>query len=145
MSYLEALLRTPAIEWVAYEHPQRGTIDMVTLWTTGARYLTKVMGAYDRTLPQKAGLYRMQFLHPVVHIAEPAGLPINLSSGAALFKQLRGATEALEYDAVWDDHLPAWRRLAWRLLEGKARWNHRQQLRAEDFTPPRQRASPPGP
>ena len=123
--YLEAQLQSPGMEWVALENPDRGSIDMFTLWTKHANYLTKVMGAYDQTLPQKTGLYRLQIMYPVFLVAEPAGLPINLSSGAARFKQLRGARPVLEYDAVWDEHLPARRRLAWRLLEAKGLWNHR--------------------
>jgi len=129
--YLEALLNSPAVEWVAYANPDRGSIDMFTLWPTGSRYLTKLMGAYDRTQPQKSGLFRMQIMHPVVQVAEQAGLPINLSSGSGPFKRMRGATQAIEYDAVWDAHLPPWRRMAWRILERKSSWAHREQLHAE--------------
>ena len=108
---------------------------MFTLWAKGSRYRTKRMGAYDRTQPQKSGLFRMQIMHPVVQVAEPAGLPINLGSGSGRFKRLRGATQAIEYDAVWDAHLPAWRRLAWRCLERKARGTHSEQLRTATCTP----------
>lgn len=128
--YLESLLDSPAVDWAALENPAGGTIDMFTLWTTHANYLTKVLGAYDQTLPRKTGLYRMQMMYPVFRAAEPAGLPINLGGGAEHFKRLRGARPVMEYDAVWDDHLPAWRRIPWRLLEGKGLWNHRHRLRA---------------
>ncbi len=126
--YFEALLQSPGMEWVALEHTDRRSIDMFTLWTSHANYLTKVMGAYDQTVPRKTGLYRMQIMYPVFQVAEPAGLPINLSGGAEHFKRLRGAKPVIEYDAVWDQHLPAGRRLAWRLLKAKGQWNHRQQL-----------------
>lgn len=129
--YLEALLESPAVQWAVFENPDRGTIDMFTLWTSHANHLTKVMGAYDQTLPRTTGLYRMQIMYPVFHAAEPAGLPINLSGGAEHFKRLRGARPVMEYDAVWDDHLPPWRRIPWRLLEGKGRWNHRHFLRTK--------------
>lgn len=133
--FLGALLESPAIAWAACEHRDRGTIDMFTLWTTHAHSMTLVTGAYDQTPPRKAGLYRMQIMHPLCRVAEPAGLPVNLGGGAGRFKQQRGARPVIEYDVVWDDHLPAWRRIPWRMLQCKGLWNHRHTLRAMPSLP----------
>lgn len=69
---------------------------------------------YDRTYPQKEGLYRLLTLETMLE-AELRGVLLNMSSGAAHFKRLRGAEAHLEYNMVYDRHLPWWRRLPWNL------------------------------
>lgn len=70
---------------------------------------------YDRALPQTRGLYRVAMAASMPRaIAE--GLLVNWSAGAGGFKRNRGARPALEYCMVFDDHLPAWRRLTYRAL-----------------------------
>lgn len=69
---------------------------------------------YDRTYPQKEGLYRLLTMETMLE-AEHRGLLLNMSSGAAHFKRLRGAEPHLEYNMVYDGHLPWWRRLPWNL------------------------------
>lgn len=69
---------------------------------------------YDRSYPQKEGLYRMLTLETMLE-AEQRGMLLNMSSGAAHFKRLRGAEPHLEYNLVYDRHLPWWRRLPWNL------------------------------
>ena len=75
---------------------------------------------YDINLPQKLGLYR-QVVAILISEAQRRGLLLNLSAGVGAFKILRGAFPVVEYDAVYDRHLPPSRRFAWRLvrMEGK--------------------------
>lgn len=70
---------------------------------------------YDRSYPQKEGLYRLLTLETMLE-AERLGILLNMSSGAAHFKRLRGAEAHLEYNLVYTRHLPWWRRLPWNLV-----------------------------
>lgn len=69
---------------------------------------------YDRSYPQKEGLYRLLTLETMLE-AEKKGILLNMSSGASHFKRLRGAEAHLEFNMVYDRHLPWWRRLPWNL------------------------------
>ena len=71
---------------------------------------------YDTSLPVEAGLYRILSAHLVL-IAQKRGLILHASSGVAAFKRSRGAVGALEVNAVFDAHLPLYRRVVWTLLE----------------------------
>ena len=70
---------------------------------------------HDRTRPQTEGLYRIAMALSVQR-ALAEGLAVNYSAGAAAFKRNRGATPALEYQVVFDGHLPPWRRAGYALL-----------------------------
>jgi len=50
------------------------------------------------------------------NIARENGHLLNESSGAAQFKRNRGGFAAIEYSAVYDQHLPWYRRLCWTVL-----------------------------
>nr|HRK65242.1 GNAT family N-acetyltransferase [Terricaulis sp.] len=70
---------------------------------------------YDRALPQARGLYRIAMAASIER-AITEGLTVNWSAGAGGFKRNRGARPALEFCVVFDDHLPAWRRMTYRAL-----------------------------
>jgi hypothetical protein len=89
------------------------------IFASGTHY-TGMMVGYDLSRPQHEGLYRQVMMNNMIE-ARRAGRLINLSGGAREFKQLRGAVEHIEYDAVYDRHLPGWRRLGWRLVELQGR------------------------
>lgn len=78
--------------------------------------LSSPMLGHDRDQPLEAGLYRTVMSLSVLRAVE-LGLRVNYSAGAGTFKRHRGATPALEYMAVFDAHLPAWRRVGYGLLE----------------------------
>ncbi len=69
---------------------------------------------YNRDRPQGDGLYRAAMALGAL-AAEARGLRLNLSAGAPDFKRHRGALSHMEYLRIFDDHLPLWRRLAYRL------------------------------
>lgn len=81
--------------------------------------LTSPLLGYDLARPQEEGLYRMAMLLPGLEAARE-GLRVNHSAGAGAFKRFRGARPWLEYTAIFDAHLPAWRRLGYAGLQRAA-------------------------
>lgn len=79
------------------------------------RMLSSPMLGHDRDRPASAGLYRVAMSLSVSRALE-AGLGVNYSAGAGAFKRHRGANPTLEYMAVFDGHLPLWRRMGYGLL-----------------------------
>lgn len=77
---------------------------------------TPIIG-YDQSLPLSEGFYRLISLQ-IIEEAERAGKFIHMSSGAAEYKRLRGASPCMEYNMVYIKHLSAKRQLPWHLLEG---------------------------
>lgn len=80
------------------------------------RELSSPLLGHDRARPLSDGLYRIAMSAPVQH-AVAEGLAVNYSAGAERFKRHRGAVPALEYLAVFDDHLPLPRRAGYAALE----------------------------
>jgi hypothetical protein len=89
-----------------------GRVDAFVSFFVEGRVMTASLIAYDQRLPRKLGLYRMAVALVIAEAAK-RGLLLNLSAGSGEFKMLRGAVPVQEYDAVYDHHLPAPRRLAW--------------------------------
>lgn len=114
--FFEALLRSPRMRWVLFEAPGRGTFDGFSGWFENAGYLTGAVVGYDLSMPRGLGLYRQLIMHQVLRVAEPRGWRVNLSGGARAFKLHRGARPVADYDVVFDQHLPRWRRLPWWLV-----------------------------
>lgn len=81
--------------------------------------LTAPIYGYDTGLPRELGLYRM-LSRVAVDEARRRGCLLHQSAGAARFKKLRRARGGLEWMAVYDRHLPRYRRAAWGLLAGLA-------------------------
>lgn len=92
-----------------------GRIDAFTSYYIRDGVLTGAFIGYDRSLPQKVGLYRMA-VAILISEAKSKGLLLNLSAGCGAFKAMRGAFPVVEYDAVHDRHLPHRRCFAWRLV-----------------------------
>lgn len=90
-------------------------IDGVTGFYCIHGVMTTPLFGYDTSLPQTVGLYRMLSAQLVL-AATQGNLTENQSSGAASFKQFRGAIESIEYTAIFTQHLPIYRQLVWRLL-----------------------------
>jgi hypothetical protein len=66
---------------------------------------------YDTRRERRLGLYRL-LMTLVFETALTEGLDVNLSSGAASFKRLRGGRPYIEYSAIYDRHLSPLRRFA---------------------------------
>jgi len=77
--------------------------------------ITSPLVGYDTDAPQKQGLY-IHAIQSVFDYMFKTGKTLNLSSGAAHFKRLRGGKPAIEYSAVYFSHLPFFRRMVYGLL-----------------------------
>jgi hypothetical protein len=69
---------------------------------------------YDTSLGPESGLYRRLFLGIHQEVDRRRQL-LNYSSGAGDFKRRRGSVPTVEYNAVYDRHLPERRRMAFRI------------------------------
>ncbi|UVI32681.1 GNAT family N-acetyltransferase [Paenibacillus spongiae] len=96
---------------------KNGRLDAVLGFFCRDGVMTTPLFGYDTTLPQQLGLYRM-LSAVLLRIAAENGLLLHESSGAAQFKRNRGAAVEIEYSAVYDKHLPFYRRSGWMLLSG---------------------------
>lgn len=92
-----------------------GRLDAVLGYYIQDGIMTTPVFGYDTGLPQETGLYRMLSAVLLKRAAEENCL-LHESAGAAQFKRNRGATAEIEYSAVYDRHLPPYRRIGWALL-----------------------------
>ena len=77
--------------------------------------LTQPLIGYDTRRPQKEGLYRLITALAQKH-AQKNNLLFNMSAGAASFKRNRQAKSAIEFSAVYNQHLPLRQRLAQKII-----------------------------
>ncbi|MDO3410048.1 GNAT family N-acetyltransferase [Saccharibacillus sp. CPCC 101409] len=92
-----------------------GRLDAVLGYYTQGGVMTTPVFGYDTGLPQETGLYRM-LSAVLLRLAAEEGCLLHESAGAAQFKRNRGAAAEIEYSAVYDGHLPLYRRVGWALL-----------------------------
>ncbi|MFD0710313.1 GNAT family N-acetyltransferase [Paenibacillus sp. GCM10027626] len=95
---------------------KNGKIDAVLGYFSRDGVMTTPLFGYDLSMPQQLGLYRM-LSALLMQLAAANGQLLHESSGAAQFKRNRGAVAEIEYSAVYDRHLPFYRRSGWILLE----------------------------
>lgn len=79
--------------------------------------MTQPLFGYDTRLPMDEGLYRLLTLITLQEGLE-RNLLVHASGGVGKFKKMRGGKSVIEYNAVYDQHLPVHRRLPWRILQG---------------------------
>ncbi len=94
---------------------ENGRTDAVVGYYSREGVMTTPFAGYDLDLPLETGLYRLLTLK-ITEESEKQGLILNRSSGAARYKRLRGAEPVMEYNMVYNAHLPLRRRLIWRLF-----------------------------
>ena len=99
-----------------YGFEKDGRLDGVAGYFGRDRFITCPVLGYDLSLSQQAGLYRLLTSQSTVE-ALRLGKMVHRSSGVGQFKRSRGAIGALEYNMVYDRHLPAYRRRPWQLLQ----------------------------
>jgi hypothetical protein len=92
-----------------------GRIDAVMGYFVRNGALTAPLFGYDTHLPQHAALYRLLSVQ-LIREAQTRGLIVHASAGVGPFKKLRGGIPVIEYNAVYDQHLPSSRRRPWSLL-----------------------------
>ncbi|MGE5072967.1 MAG: GNAT family N-acetyltransferase, partial [Anaerolineae bacterium] len=77
--------------------------------------MTCPLFGYDTNLPQQIGLYRMLSVE-AMREALKHGWLLHASAGVGKFKKARGGKSIIEYNAVYTQHLPAYRQLPWKAL-----------------------------
>jgi len=95
---------------------KNGKLDAVLGFFCRDGVMTTPLFGYDLSKPKQTGLYRM-ISALLLEIATENGHLLHESSGAAQFKRNRGAVAEIEFNAVYDRHLPLYRRIGWKLLE----------------------------
>jgi hypothetical protein len=78
--------------------------------------ITSPLVGYDTEAPQKEELY-IHAAQLALQRMQDTGQMLNLSSGAALFKRLRGGQPHIEYSAIYFRHLAPGRRRLFRILK----------------------------
>ena len=78
--------------------------------------ITSPLVGYDTSAPKADALY-IHAIHLIFTYRLNANKTLNLSSGAPLFKRLRGGIPTIEYSAVYINHLSAFRRSVFILLK----------------------------
>lgn len=78
--------------------------------------MTQPLFGYDTGLPMDEGLYRLLTLITLQE-GQARNLLVHASGGVGKFKKIRGGKSVIEYNAVYDQHLPVQRRLPWRILQ----------------------------
>ena len=92
-----------------------GVLDSVLGLFIADGLVTAPIVGYETKRDRRLGLYRL-LMTLVYEFALKEGHRINLSSGAAEFKRLRGGQPVIEYSAMFDRHLSPGRRSAVRAL-----------------------------
>lgn len=92
-----------------------GRLDAIVGLFCKSGVMTAPLVGYDTAQPKSRGLYRL-LMAVVLREAAAEKMFLNLSSGTAHFKRLRGGVPRVEYSAVFCDHLPLACRAAWRSL-----------------------------
>jgi hypothetical protein len=77
---------------------------------------TPPLFGYDTSLPKQEGLYRL-LTQLNIQEALQQNLLVHMSSGVGKFKKGRGGKSVIEYNAVYDKHLPKYRQRPWKLLK----------------------------
>lgn len=93
-----------------------GTPAGVWGWWARDAVMTQPIFGYDPSGPHGPAPYAALSLR-VLERAAALGLKVNASGGAGRFKQQRGGVAAVEWHAVFDDHLPPPSRRPWAILE----------------------------
>ncbi|WP_020527515.1 GNAT family N-acetyltransferase [Flexithrix dorotheae] len=83
---------------------------------SNGKVMTTPFIGYDQSFPKEAGLYRFLNLQ-LINQAREKNFILNMSSGADTFKKQRGGTSSFEYNMVYFDHLPVWRRWFWKVFD----------------------------
>lgn len=113
--FLYHLHKSGLVDFHTFRDSSGQVVAAIGLFTQRDIITTPILG-YDTRLPKSLGLYRLLMAVLLKHTYE-SGKMMNLSSGAAQFKRMRGGQPHLEYTAFYVEHLPNKRR---RLLQGFA-------------------------
>jgi hypothetical protein len=113
-SFVARALEERWMEFQGLRH-QSGRLDAVCACYCNGGIVTAPFIGHDTSLPVDAGLYRHLVSLLLQRVAQHRQV-LNYSSGAGDFKRRRGGLPVIEFNAIYADHLPPWRRAVFRLL-----------------------------
>jgi len=112
--FVQAALRDHWLEFHGLRDRIGRLVGVFGFFTLGGCVTTVPFIGYDTTLPAETGLYRRLFTGIHREVDHRRQL-LNYSSGAGEFKRRRGGMATVEYNAIYDRHLSARRRMAFRI------------------------------
>jgi len=129
-AYLDVLLESKALDFHVLK--KEDEIFGVTAFFKQNGQITTPFIGYDREVPLKVGLYRFLNLRLMEEAIEEK-LLLNMSSGAANFKKIRGGKGSMEYNMVFDRHLSPTYRVPWQIYELISKHIAVPEMRAHQF------------
>ena len=108
--YFRLCHQSETMQFFGLRSPEGILEGVLGLFTLDGIVTAPVVG-YNTARDRRLGLYRL-LMALVFEFALKEGHRINLSSGAASFKRLRGGRPIVEYSAIYDRHLSLGRRSA---------------------------------
>jgi hypothetical protein len=112
--FVRAAIRDHWLEFHGLRDRTGRLAGVLGFFTLDDRLTTVPFIGYDTSLPAESGLYRRLFLGLHGEVDRRRQL-LNYSSGAGEFKRRRGSVPTVEYNAIYDRHLPPPRRRAFRI------------------------------
>ncbi len=109
-AYLRLCHRARVMTFFGLRAPAGKLVGILGLFAIDGIVTAPIVG-YDTSLDSRLGLYRL-LMTLTFQFAMQHGLRLNLSSGAAQFKRLRGGSPQIEYSVIYDRHLTPARRFA---------------------------------
>ncbi len=102
------------LKFSGFKNKEGKLVSVVGLFENETTITSPIVG-YDTTLPREDALY-IHAMHLIFNRMHETGKLLNLSSGAAGFKRLRGGQPYIEYAAIYYKHLPKERQRLWKTL-----------------------------
>ena len=96
---------------------QQGVLQGIVGMLESDQVITAPLVGYNTDLPADKALYRI-LIYLILDYSKQKGTCLNLSSGASGFKLLRGGQPFIEYSAIYIKHLPLYRRVTWKIING---------------------------
>ena len=121
LAFFEHALQQKWLNMWVLKNVHTGEIDATIGYFNRNGVMTTPLIGYNRSLPQKKGLYRLITLQ-IIEEAVRNGDLLHMSSGASKFKRIRGGEPFLEYNMVFYKHLPYTRRIPWNAFEGLTKY-----------------------
>ena len=112
--FVREAIRDHWMEFHGLRNPAGRLVGVFGFFTLDDRLTTVPFIGYDTSIGSESGLYRRLFLGIHQEVDRRRQL-LDYSSGAGEFKRRRGSIPTVEYNAVYDRHLPARRRMAFRI------------------------------
>ncbi len=115
LTYFEQMHATQAIHFQGYTDKHNRLRAFAGLFVLQDTITSPLVG-YDTQAPVKDALY-IHAIQLIFDYKHQTGKLLNLSSGASGFKRLRGGKPAIEYSAVYVNHLPPKRRCVFKIIQ----------------------------